>query len=129
MIRVEKKSWGGWLCSCAHHLHLERPRPSLVVPGLQNPVRWLRKTCRHSGGLGDEQGAVGMGLGGQGTHFDRNALGCATGRLSDQCIAKPRKGQSEKLAGASAQTWRASSPSGGTSFGAEFMRIKAGEGE
>ena len=69
MIRVEKKSWGGWLCSCAHHLRLERPRPSLVVPGLQNPVRWLRKTCRHSGGLGDEQGAVGMGLGGQGTRL------------------------------------------------------------
>ena len=50
-------------------------------------------------------------------------------RLSDQCIAKPRKGQSDKLAGASAQTWRASSPSGGTSFGAEFMRIEVGEGE
>ena len=92
MIRVEKKSWGGWLCSCAHHLRLERPRPSLVVPGLQNPVRWLRKTCRHSGGLGDEQGAVGMGLGGQGTHFDRNALGCATAFLTNfsQNLAKVR---------------------------------------
>ena len=50
-------------------------------------------------------------------------------RQPDQFLAKPRKCQGEKLTGASAQTWRASSPSGGTSFGAEFMRIEVGEGE
>jgi hypothetical protein len=50
-------------------------------------------------------------------------------RLSDQCIAKPRKGQSDELAGASAQSWGVPWPSGGTSFGAEFVRIEVGEGE
>jgi hypothetical protein len=50
-------------------------------------------------------------------------------RLSDQYLAKPRKGQSDKLAGASAQSWGVPWPSGGTSFGAEFVRIEVGEGE
>ena len=56
----------GSLALGAHLRQLERPRPILAVPGLQIPVRSRAGTCRHPVGLGDERGAVGMGLGGQG---------------------------------------------------------------